>query len=122
MIVYKVTNRINGKVYIGQTVQTLEQRWKQHCCKSSGCKALHLAIEKYGSENFTVEQIDVACDREELNQKEQYWIQHYNSLSPNGYNLTAGGDGCPGYAHSDETKELLSALKAGRPGVPHTAD
>ena len=92
MIIYKVTNRINGKVYIGQTKRTLEQRWRHHCCQS-GCTLLHRAINKYGKENFTVEQIDVATDQDELNKKEIYWISFYNSTDhEKGYNLTTGGE------------------------------
>lgn len=119
MIIYKVTNRINNKVYIGQTVKSLSQRWKQHCAPSSGCTALHNAIAKYGAENFTVEQIDVACSREELDEKEKYWIAHYDSFVPRGYNLSEGGDGCRGYKHNDDTKALLSRMRIGK-GHPHS--
>ena len=71
MIVYKVTNRINGKVYVGQTTRPLIVRWRQHTAPSvTKCLALHRAIMKYGRENFTVEQIDVASNRDELNKKE----------------------------------------------------
>lgn len=93
MIIYKITNRINGKVYIGQTIQPLTTRWRKHCNSSSCCKYIHSAIAKYGKENFTVEQIDVACDRDELDSKEIYWINFYDSMNPEkGYNLTSGGE------------------------------
>ncbi|MBO5704523.1 MAG: GIY-YIG nuclease family protein [Alphaproteobacteria bacterium] len=99
MIIYKITNKINRKVYIGQTTCSLRARWWQHCRKKAYCPFIHNAIEKYGRENFTVEQIDVACSRDELDQKEQYWIKFYDSMNPkNGYNLTSGG----------ETRKLLS--------------
>lgn len=120
MIIYKVTNNVNGKIYIGQTVGTLEGRWARHCCPSSGCTALHRAINKYGNENFTVEQIDNASTPDELNEKEVYWINHFNSFAPNGYNLSEGGNGCRGYKHSEETKRLLSEMKKGKAGTPHT--
>ena len=71
MIIYKVTNRINGKIYIGQTKGSLGKRWRYHCYSSSGCRCLYNAIQKYGADNFKVEQIDVACTADELNQKEQ---------------------------------------------------
>ena len=104
MIIYKITNKINGKIYIGQTVKSLKERWGQHHRQASyGCNlALHNAIRKYGKENFTVEQIDVARNRDELDQKEIYWIEYYNSLSPNGYNLHTGG---LHHEVSDETRE-----------------
>ena len=93
MIIYKITNRVNGKVYIGQTIQRLKDRWYGHCSKNSECPELKAAIAKYGKENFTVEQIDVASDRDELDKKEQYWIAHYGSMNrERGYNLTSGGE------------------------------
>ena len=84
---------ITGKQYVGQTTRTLEQRWIEHCSKSSGCVYLHNAIEKYGRQNFKVEQIDIALDQEELDYKEMQYIELYNTLAPNGYNLDLGGKG-----------------------------
>lgn len=107
MIIYKVTNKINGKIYIGQTTMPLQKRWYLHCHKSSGCTALHRAIEKYGSENFSVQQIDVACSREELNLKEQHWVEHYNSIVPHGYNLKTGGN-TPTYSAESRRKMSLN--------------
>ena len=90
MIIYKITNKINGKVYIGQTVRSLRDRWYGHCNAPTNT-AIHHAIVKYRKENFTIEQIDSAKTREELDQKEIYWIQFYDCLAPNGYNVTKGG-------------------------------
>ena len=92
MIIYKITNIINGKVYVGQTISTIAMRWKNHCSKSSRCLAISSAIEKYGRENFTIEQIDQANSFDELNKKEGYWIAQCNSVAPNGYNLKTGGN------------------------------
>ena len=114
MIVYKITNKTNGKMYIGQTKMPLVKRWYLHCHKSSGCTALHHAIEKYGSENFIVEQIDVACDRAELDRKEQFWIEYYNSIVPNGYNLKSGGN-TPKY--SNESRKRMSTNHADVGGI-----
>lgn len=114
MIIYKVTNKINGKIYIGQTIRSLEIRWKQHCKDAETNHkgmAILAAIQKYGKENFTVEQIDIACDRDELDLKEQYWIRYYNSLSPNGYNLHTGGKH---YECSEETKRKISESNKGK--------
>lgn len=111
MIIYKITNKINGKVYIGQTTQKLHERWSMHCSKHSNCPAIHLAIQKYGKENFTIEQIDVACDRHELGEKEQRWIEYYDCISPKGYNLKGGGE------HpilSEETKRKIGNANRGR--------
>lgn len=78
-------------MYVGQTRTTLAERWKHHR-HSHGCSAIHSALLKYGFDNFTIEQIDSASSQEELNEKEKYWISELNTLSPNGYNLTTGGE------------------------------
>ena len=109
MIIYKITNRINGKIYIGQTKHSIEMRWRYHCYNYSGCTALNRAIKKYGAENFTVEQIDIACTVDELNAKEKYWIEYYNSIVPNGYNLKSGGNR-PTY--SKESRKRMSTNHA----------
>ena len=113
MIIYKVTNRINGKVYIGQTKQSMQKRWSNHCCKNSHCSILHSAIKKYGAENFTVEQIDVACTKDELDKKEIFWIGKYNSVAPNGYNISTGGNGNRGHRPTAETLKKRSASLKG---------
>lgn len=110
MIIYKITNKSNGKIYIGQTIRALKERWRCHK-NSDSCTYLHRAIKKYGAESFTVEQIDCAVNREELNLKEQHWIEHYNSIYPNGYNLQSGGKH---FDVSDETRKRLSVALSGR--------
>lgn len=93
-IIYKVTNKVNGKVYIGQTIQSLKDRWYRHCAKKNLSKAemnMHIkrAILKYGKENFTVEIVE-ECDSKLLNAKERYYIGYFDSYN-NGYNSTTGG-------------------------------
>ncbi len=113
MIIYKITNRINGKVYIGQTTKSLRWRWQCHCSKSKGCPLLKRAILKHGRENFTVEQIDTACTREELDAKEIYWIKFYDSMNRDkGYNLTSGGESKKSY--SEETRRRMSESHKGQ--------
>lgn len=100
--IYKITNIINNKIYIGLTMTTIEQRWQSHIktAYSKNSKdynnLLKKAIRKYGKENFIIEQIDAADTLEELKEKEKYWIKHYNSFcllqDSWGYNLTRGGD------------------------------
>lgn len=95
-IIYKVTNRINNKVYIGQTIQPLKDRWYRHCAKKSLKKAemnMHIkrAILKYGKENFDVEVLE-ECDTSLLNKRERYYINCFDSYH-NGYNSTLGGQG-----------------------------
>ena len=106
MLIYKITNLVNGKVYIGQTSGTILHRWSQHPDKC--CQKLYNAIMKYGKSNFKIEEIDISETQEELNNKEKYWIKFYNSME-NGYNIQEGG-----YKgrHSEETKKKISeALK-----------
>lgn len=97
--IYKITNLINNKIYIGQTKHTIEQRFKSHVKQAkanikSDHSILHEAIRKYGEENFKTEFLDEACSKEELDIKEKYWIKELKSQNKNiGYNITQGGDG-----------------------------
>jgi hypothetical protein len=110
MFVYQITNTVNGKRYVGQTVQSLSRRWAQHC-KSAGCCALNNAIKKYGPDNFSIEAICEPPTTELMNELEVYYIQRYNSLTPNGYNLMTGG---PAPRHSEETRRKLSIFNQGK--------
>ena len=95
--IYKITNDINGKVYIGQTKHSIASRWKSHQYTAShsgkhGCTYLCNAINRYGADHFSIEEVE-KCSNEILNDKERYWIQYYQSYrEENGYNLTLGGD------------------------------
>lgn len=97
MIIYKITNKINGKIYIGQTEQTLEKRWNKHVTmsrygrKHNRLTAIGAAIKKYGKENFIIEQIDSAENEKELCDKEKYYAELLNSYVPNGYNIAECG-------------------------------
>ncbi len=110
MFVYLITNTINGKRYVGQTRRTLSRRWKQHC-DSAGCCALNGAIKKHGAENFIIEVICEPLTFDLMNEFEAEYIVRYNTLVPNGYNLTTGG---LAPQHSEETKRKLSAAQKGR--------
>ncbi len=109
MIIYKAENKINGKIYIGQTTLSLEKRIRQHLSKKRD--AFPLAVKKYGLDKFTIEVIDIAGSPEMLSWKEKYWIRLYNSMTPNGYNLTAGGD--KNYIVSQGTKEKIQQALIG---------
>ncbi len=71
-IIYKITNIINGKIYIGQTTATLESRFYSHCQfnRNKDNSVIFKAIKKYGKENFKIEKIDCAYSEDELNKKE----------------------------------------------------
>lgn len=88
--IYKITNKVNGKVYIGQTRYTVEFRWRQHIHKKDNTH-FHNAIRKYGVDNFIVETLE-ECDYKDLNSKEIFYIAKYDSFKK-GYNSTLGGDG-----------------------------
>lgn len=112
MFIYKVTNTINGKVYIGQTILSISKRWSLHKSPNSNCTVLRKAIQKYGPENFTIEEIDGANSLSELNYLETHYICKFNSLDRNvGYNLKSGGDNSK---HSQSTKEKISKAMKGR--------
>lgn len=112
MIVYKITNKVNGKIYIGQTRSSLHSRWRAHCSAGSNARGLAGAVSKYGKDSFYLEVIFETNCREELSKKECEFIKQFNSLAPNGYNLTSGGEG--GYIRSDETRKLLSEANKGK--------
>jgi len=93
-IIYCVTNIINNKKYIGQTTKSLKVRKRNHLSTIKRNEtAFQKAINKYGKENFTWEIIDHAHSLEELNSKEIFWIDYYNTYGKNGYNMTLGGQG-----------------------------
>ena len=104
--IYKRQNKLNQKIYIGQHKHIKEEVTLDKSYHGSGT-IFKNALEKYGEENFTYELIDSAESPEELNEKEIYWINFYNSLTPNGYNLTKGGLGTPGFTQSDYQKEIV---------------
>lgn len=94
--IYKITNKINGKIYIGQSTNIMK-RWNQHYSNTFSenperqNNLLHKAIKKYGITNFYFE-IEELCDINLLNEKEIEYIKFYNSLQPNGYNIAQGGN------------------------------
>lgn len=104
--IYKTTNLVNGKIYIGQT------HYDRSTYFGSGV-LLAEAIEKYGKENFVKEYIDEACSQEELDEKEIFWIKQLNSQNRNlGYNIADGGWNC--FTMTDETREKISKTLKGK--------
>lgn len=93
MYIYKLTNIINGKMYIGQTVRSMTECMAGH--KRNYERKVHTklydAMQKYGWNNFTVEAIEVCSSIEALNVRETYWIKYYDTVN-NGYNMYYGGD------------------------------
>ena len=113
MWIYKITNIQNNKVYIGQTIRPMKDRLNRHIND-----ALHnildthfaRAIRKYGKESFIIEEIDVASSQEELNQKERYWINYYNSVK-DGYNETDAILKSGGNTYQSKTEEEMEVIK-----------
>ena len=93
--IYKITNTVNGKCYVGQS-RDIEARWAKHLSayKSSPEWELYRAFKKYGIAAFSFEVVE-ECTIEELNEREIYWITQYDSFN-NGYNMTLGGEACNG--------------------------
>lgn len=93
MIIYRVKNKISGKVYIGQSIHSLEKRKDTHLKSIEiGKSKFYRALKSYGVENFEWEVIDTATTKEELNQKEKNYIIEYSSIKT-GYNMIDGGTG-----------------------------
>ena len=91
--IYQITNQVNGKIYIGKTERTIQERWGEHCkdCIKDRCydRPLYRAMRKYGLSNFTIEVIEETNNPEE---REAFWIEQKGSFK-HGYNATVGGDG-----------------------------
>lgn len=112
-VVYCITNTVNGKKYIGQTVGSVTKRWKNHISDKTGCRLLKNAINKYGPESFTIRLIASAQCAEELNALEATLIVENDTRNRDkGYNLNEGGKS--GRQHP-ETGEKKAAALRGRP-------
>jgi len=115
-IIYKHTNKINGKSYIGLTTRSMEERLKQHLKSAeNGDKfKFQRAIRKYGIENFSSEIIEnniplYSIISEKINilsKREIYWINYYDTYN-NGYNMTKGGEGTTGVKYTEERRQKV---------------
>lgn len=117
-VVYKITNTINGKIYIGIS-NDFPQRMRSHESKAFSHGKEHglyfyQAIRKYGWDNFTKEVLESNLSREDACNREQFYIEQYKSNFPNyGYNLTKGGDGAQTFSKLkyEEVLEIISTIK-----------
>lgn len=108
--IYKITNTINDKVYIGKTLSSIEKRFAEHKEDSRRAqeqvRPLYRAMNKYGQDNFSIEVVE-ECPIELLSNREVYWINFYHSYE-NGYNATLGGDGKQLYDYDAIVNGFLS--------------
>lgn len=121
MLIYLITNKINGKRYIGQTINKLSTRWSQHvgCAKRKRVEPLAKSIQKYGRENFEIKVLTRCGSLEDMNHREQYYIKLFKTLCPNGYNVQLGGNN---RKMSEDTKKKLSVAKMGKKTGPFTEE
>lgn len=123
--VYRATNTVTGKAYVGISKLAVDKRWRRHCSdahsrKSGGCTLLWRAIRKYGESSFAVETLYETVDWLEACAVERALIAQYGTMKPSGYNITAGGQGILGYKvwigrrHTPETKAKMSAWQIGK--------
>ena len=106
--IYKIINKVTKKIYIGQTTQDLNERWKSHLKANSKCTYLSNSIKKYGKDMFDFKLICICFD-EDLNRFEIEYIKKYNTISPNGYNIRNGGNN--GKHHIDTKLKISNTLK-----------
>jgi len=112
-VIYKITNTVTKKAYVGQTSTSLRQRWREHQSdarsKIRSHPYLHHAIRKYGPESFTIEVIDSALLKEDLDAKEQEWIVRLCTMDKQyGYNCTGGGGAC---VHGPNSRAKIKGVK-----------
>lgn len=120
MFVYLITNTVNGKRYVGQhSGNDLQKYWKRNiiwALHNQGQKrCLYAAIRKYGSESFEIKPLVIVGTKQDMDYYETSLIAGLNTKSPNGYNLTDGGEGTPGHSVSEEGRRKMSLKSKGRP-------
>jgi len=111
---YIITNKQNGKSYVGITTRKIARRWYEHCYLGNSCgQLLNKAINKYGIDAFEIQVVASAKTISDLKELEKQLIVQYQTKVPNGYNLTDGGDGLTGYRHTKEQKKRNGDAKRG---------
>lgn len=113
MFIYKITNKANGKIYIGQTTKTIYARFNKHWHEATYAgrpnNYFHNSLKKYGRDSFLIEEIEECESIEELNLREAYWIKELNTTDKNiGYNLMSGGKSG---LKNEATKKIISDKK-----------
>ena len=131
MIIYKIKNRLNGRIYVGQTRRPLKERIAEHMRQSRRKSYIDRAIKKHGIKNFEISILEECSSIEEMNEREKFWIKELNCKVPNGYNITDGGLGRivtdeekankskaqKGHSVSEETRRKISIANTGKTHV-----
>lgn len=112
--IYIITNKLTGKIYIGQTIMSVKHRWKAH--RNSNKSLIGRSIKKYGVSNFSFQELLVCFDQDSLNFYETYYIKLFNTIRPDGYNLMTGGNE---RTFSAEVKLKMKLAKLGKPSKNH---
>lgn len=129
--IYKITNKVDNKIYIGKTTKSIQKRFREHIVEANRYKncidqgqqfeyesRLYPAMIKYGYDNFKIEEVELLNESDDINEKEIFYIRFYNSLNPDvGYNISAGGLGGPlfaGHHHTQEMKIKQSLVQSGK--------
>jgi len=118
-LIYKITNLLNNKLYIGQTIHSIKRRFNEHCLPNSGCTKIYAAIKKYGRDKFEIELITMAHTQEIADYWEIYFINKHNALTREfGYNIREGGSkgkfNNKGRKHTPEELVKMSESQKGR--------
>jgi group I intron endonuclease len=141
-IIYKARNKITRKLYVGQTTLTLEKRIQGHVGRvmRGSTSYFHNSLRKYGLQSFVFSVLDEASSQKVLDEKECYWIKHFRTLAPRGYNLRSGGEHVwfspeglkkvgeaarranTGRVPTKEQREKQSKAMKGRPKPPFTEE
>jgi len=114
MIIYQLTNKRNGKIYIGQTIGTLENRLRGHLNPRRNTSAIHRALTKYGAQAFKKDILVYCQNKDEANHYEKLLVEKLNTRTPYGYNITVGGESRMGMTHTPEAIEKIRAASTGR--------
>jgi group I intron endonuclease len=114
---YRVTNLVNGKIYLGMTSRSVKFRWSQHVQSSLKLKkrsAIAAAISAYGPQSFSVDLVCEVCGFESAANEERSLIKQYNCMAPLGYNLTTGGEKIYGFNLAVDSRRKMSAWQVGK--------
>ena len=109
-VVYTIIDGTNDFEYIGQTTRSVKQRFKEH---ANAPYRIGKAIRAHGADMFVLAILKVCYSKEEMDFWERHFIKSRNTMTPNGYNLTEGGEGMPGFSPSEETRAQMSASRTG---------